>query len=126
MRDVEEGREFEDMQVVGIDFLHACMVNWANDMASYLAVHEFEINPLKGDLQETPLTRLHILNRELSSQFWTCTRIQNQKVDVLFILETQQTLRKRVLWSDETKCNQKALHLVDIATPITWRTPHLQ
>lgn len=68
------------MQVVGGFFfcllLHACMVNWAIDVASYLAVHEFEINPLEGDLQETPLARLHILHRELSSQFWTYTCIQ--------------------------------------------------
>lgn len=71
--------EFEDVQVVGIDVLHACMINWAIDVASYLAVHEFEINPLEGDLQETPLTRLHILHGELSSQFWTYTRIQSKE-----------------------------------------------
>lgn len=48
-------------------YTHACMVNWAIDVASYLAVHEFEINPLEGDLQETALTRFHILHRELST-----------------------------------------------------------
>lgn len=57
--------------LMGIDLLHACMVVWAVDMASYLAVHKFEINPLESDLQETPLTRLHVLHRKLSSQFWT-------------------------------------------------------
>lgn len=74
------------MQVVGTDILQACMVHWAIDVASYLAVHEFEINPLEGDLQETPLTRLHILHRELSSQFWTYTHRQSEgnKEEMIF------------------------------------------
>lgn len=112
----------EHVQVVGMDFLHACMINWAfGDVASYLAVHELEINPLKGDLQETPLTRLHILHRELSSQFWTYTHTYNQKAksggsDALFMLETQQTQRFSNLM--RPKYNQNVLYLADIATPV--------
>lgn len=109
----EEGREFEDVQVVGIDLLHACMVNCVTEVASYLAVHEFEINPLKGDLQETPLTRLHILHRKLSSKFWTCTCISyNQLCNKMWY--TQYEIIKRFSGLRKPQC--KLLHLVDTAT----------
>ena len=39
--------------------------------ASYLAVHEFEVDAFQGDLQQSSLARLHVLHRELSTQLWT-------------------------------------------------------
>ena len=39
--------------------------------ASYLAVHEFEVDALQSDLQQTSFACLHVLHRELTAQFWT-------------------------------------------------------
>lgn len=41
--------------------------------ASYLAVHEFQVDSFQRDLQQAALPGLHVLHRELSAQLRTCT-----------------------------------------------------
>lgn len=52
-------------------FLHPSLV-----LASYLAVHEFEVDSFQRDLQQSSFTSFHILDRELSAQLWTYGQVR--------------------------------------------------
>lgn len=39
---------------------------------TYLIVHKLEVDPFQGDLQQATLTSLHVLHRELATQFRSC------------------------------------------------------
>lgn len=43
----------------------------AQVLASHLAVHEFEVDSLQSDLKKSTFPGLHVLDGELSAQFWT-------------------------------------------------------
>lgn len=44
--------------------------------ASYLAVHEFQVDSFQRDLQQAAFPALHVLHRELPAQLWTCSKIR--------------------------------------------------
>lgn len=39
--------------------------------ASHLAVHEFQVDSFQRDLQQPAFASFHVLDRKLSTEFWT-------------------------------------------------------
>lgn len=61
---------------------HACLWDGgsvrAQAAASYLAVHEFQVDSFQRDLQQAALPGLHVLHRELSAQLRACTETRTR------------------------------------------------